>query len=96
MSGGLAFVLDRSRTFARRCNVEGLELLPLDDGDAWLVQGLVQRHVELTGSPLGARVLAAWELVRPQFVKVLPVEYKEALERRRERARVAAVANAAQ
>jgi glutamate synthase (NADPH/NADH) large chain len=96
MSGGLAFVLDRARTFARRCNVDGIELLPLDDGDAWLVQGLVQRHVELTGSPLGARVLAAWELLRPQFVKVLPLEYKKALERRRELARAAAAANAAE
>ncbi|MBM4282458.1 MAG: glutamate synthase large subunit, partial [Deltaproteobacteria bacterium] len=95
MSGGLAFVLDRARTFARRCNVHGIELLTLDDGDAWLVQGLVQRHVELTGSPLGARVLAAWELLRPQFVKVLPVEYKRAIESRREQARAAATANAA-
>jgi glutamate synthase (NADPH/NADH) large chain len=96
MSGGLAFVLDRSRTFSRRCNTEGIELLPLDDSDAWLVQGLVQRHVELTGSPLGARVLAAWEILSPQFVKVLPVEYKKALERRREQARAAALAPAAQ
>jgi glutamate synthase (NADPH/NADH) large chain len=96
MSGGLAFVLDRNRTFGRRCNPDGLELHPLDDGDAWLVQGLVERHVQLTGSPLGARVLAAWEILRPQFVKVLPVEYKKALERRRELARAAAVASAAQ
>jgi glutamate synthase (NADPH/NADH) large chain len=96
MSGGLAFVLDRERTFARRCSVEGIELLGLDDGDAWLVQGLVQRHVELTGSPLGVRVLAAWEVMRPQFVKVLPVEYKRALERRRELTRGAVIPNAAQ
>jgi glutamate synthase domain-containing protein 3 len=96
MSGGLAFVLDRGATLARRCNPAGVELLSLDDSDAWLVQGLVQRHVELTGSPLGARVLAAWELLSPQFVKVLPVEYKKALERRRDLARAAALAPAAQ
>ena len=94
MSGGLAFALDRERTFGRRCNKDGIELLPLDESDAWLVQGLVARHAELTGSPLARRLLDGWDLHASSFVKVLPSEYKRVLEKRREQAQKAALAAA--
>ena len=94
MSGGLAFVLDRERAFDRRCNKDGIELHPLDESDAWLVQGLIARHVELTKSPLGRKVLDAWDMHATSFVKVLPVEYKRVLDKRREQAAQAALAAA--
>jgi glutamate synthase (NADPH/NADH) large chain len=94
MSGGLAFVLDPKHTLPQRANLQTIELLALDDDDAWLVQGLLERHFELTGSVLARKTLASFEIARAQFVKVLPHDYKRALELRKLRAKEAAAAAA--
>ena len=52
MSGGIAYVFDPDRTFADRVNGELVELESLlAESDLWLVQGLIERHVQLTGAP---------------------------------------------
>jgi glutamate synthase (NADPH/NADH) large chain/glutamate synthase (ferredoxin) len=76
MSGGIAYVLDEDGGFAARCNRELVDLEELDDGDAALVETLVREHLERTGSPVAARVLAE----RPTFVKIMPRDYRKALE----------------
>ena len=43
------------------------------------MQNLVARHVELTGSRLGARLLSDWPSTGSQFTKVMPRDYKRAL-----------------
>lgn len=40
---------------------------------------LIERHKEMTGSTLAARMLAEWQNVKQRFVKVFPVEYRKAL-----------------
>ena len=57
MSGGIAYVLDEDGGFAGRCNTELVELDALEEGDAAIVRGLVEEHLERTGSPVAARVL---------------------------------------
>ena len=42
---------------------------------------VVQEHVSRTGSPLGESVLAEWDDVQSRFVKVMPHDYRAALER---------------
>jgi glutamate synthase (ferredoxin) len=92
MSGGVAYVLDADGSFARRCNKAMVDLERLDDPDnaeeAALVMALVGRHVELTGSSLGARILGDWDRQAPRFVKVMPRDYKRVL---KAQARAAAV-----
>ncbi|WNG40023.1 glutamate synthase large subunit [Archangium violaceum] len=84
MSGGLAFVLDRERSFRERCNLEMVELESLvDESEIWLVHGMIERHLHHTGSALARRVLDNWELMVPQFVKVMPTDYKRVLQARR-------------
>jgi glutamate synthase (NADPH/NADH) large chain len=84
MSGGTAYVLDRERAFRSRCNMEMVELESLvDESDLWLVRGLIERHLHHTGSALARRVLDNWEHLVPQFVKVMPVDYKRVLQARR-------------
>ncbi|WP_434383501.1 glutamate synthase large subunit [Melittangium boletus] len=84
MSGGLAFVLDRDRSFRARCNLEMVELESLvDESELWLVHGMIERHLHHTGSTLARRVLDNWELMVPQFVKVMPTDYKRVLQARR-------------
>lgn len=87
MSGGVAYVLDRERQLKERVNRDMVELEPIDpETDGWLVRGLLETHVALTSSPLGKRVLAQWDLILPDFVKVMPIEYKRLLQQQRTQA----------
>ncbi|RMH43642.1 MAG: glutamate synthase large subunit [Deltaproteobacteria bacterium] len=84
MSGGMAFVFDRDRSFRDKCNLGMVELESLvDESDLWLVYHLIEDHVRHTGSPLGQRVIDNWEHLVSQFVKVMPTEYKRVLQARR-------------
>ena len=81
MSGGVAYVLDAAGDFRLRCNHELVELEPLEHlEDIELVRSLVHRHVEYTSSDHGARILAGWSRSVAMFVKVMPRDYKRALE----------------
>jgi len=82
MSGGIAFVLDRDQLFDTRCNLELVDLEPVDSvEDELLLKGLIETHAKLTGSQYSARIIEDWQEVLPQFVKVVPVEYRKALAR---------------
>jgi glutamate synthase (NADPH/NADH) large chain len=84
MSGGTAFVFDPAQTFRSRCNLDMIELEPLvDESDLWLVQGLIEDHVRLTGSARGRKLLDTWDHIAARFVKVMPTEYKRVLELRK-------------
>jgi glutamate synthase (NADPH/NADH) large chain len=84
MSGGTAYVFDRTRTFKQRCNPEMVELESLvDESEIWLVYGLIERHLNLTGSPLARRILDNWEHLVSSFVKVMPTDYRRVLQARR-------------
>ena len=80
MSGGIAYVLDEDGTFEIRCNRELVGLEPVAGGDAETLRALVEEHGRRTGSPVAARLLAAWEATLERFVKVIPHDYKRALE----------------
>jgi glutamate synthase domain-containing protein 3 len=81
MSGGLAYVFDEQGEFARvRCNQAGVDLEPLfERDDLLLLEGLIRKHVEYTGSALGKRMLEHWSGNLKNFVKVFPHEYKRIL-----------------
>jgi glutamate synthase domain-containing protein 3 len=82
MSGGYAFVLDEDGSFDRRCNLTTIDLEPVIEAeDIDLLRSLIEEHVQLTGSPLGQRILDHWNDKLPQFVKVFPMEYRKALGR---------------
>jgi len=85
MSGGFAFVLDADGKFRKRCNQEmvGLEGV-IDESDIDLLRGMVEAHVEHTGSQLGTRILENWDLYLTRFVKIMPTEYRRVLQRRAE------------
>jgi glutamate synthase (ferredoxin) len=82
MSGGSAYVFDEDGDFRLRCNLEMVGLEPLEaPEDVELVRSLLQRHLQHTGSPVAKRILERWDSCRPSFVKVMPHDYKRALER---------------
>jgi glutamate synthase domain-containing protein 2/glutamate synthase domain-containing protein 1/glutamate synthase domain-containing protein 3 len=84
MSGGIAYVLDDDGTFAERCNTELVGLEALEAADARVVRELVSEHELRTESPVAARLLDDWDNAVLAFVKVMPHDYREALERHRD------------
>jgi glutamate synthase (ferredoxin) len=81
MSGGMAFVLNADGGFGRRCNLELVDLEPLErPEDVELVGELLARHARYTGSELAARLLCDWSVTAGLFVKVMPRDYRRALE----------------
>ncbi|MGB2710224.1 MAG: glutamate synthase large subunit, partial [Conexibacter sp.] len=91
MSGGVAYVFDERRDFARSCNAELVDLDPLDEHDEAELKDLVTEHAARTGSPVAQRMLDEWDDAVRRFVKVMPRDYKRALA-----ARAAAEADAAE
>ena len=81
MSGGIAYVLDRDGDFHIHCNQEQCDLERLKDPVEVLeVKGMIQRHAEYTGSELALEILEGWENMLPQFVKVMPQDYRRILD----------------
>ena len=82
MSGGIAYVLDKKGQFKELlCNRELVEIESISQKDDHILQRLVNKHHQYTNSRLAYRILHQWENHRPLFVKVIPTEYKKALER---------------
>jgi glutamate synthase (NADPH/NADH) large chain len=95
MSGGMAYVLDEAGNFAERCNMEmvELEMLKTDGGvdkasvaedlmqyDETRLKNMIENHRRYTNSAVAIRILENWESVRDKFVKIMPIDYKRALE----------------
>ncbi|HSO20505.1 MAG TPA: hypothetical protein VLT88_13665, partial [Desulfosarcina sp.] len=83
MSGGIAYVLDLDGGFARhRINREMVELETLEnDTDIAELREMITDHLKYTGSAPARRILADWDAMVSRFVKVMPVDYKRALQR---------------
>jgi glutamate synthase (ferredoxin) len=85
MSGGIAYVLDEAGDFATHCNLDMVSLEKLVDQDEIeMVWKLIQRHQTYTRSERAAKVLGDWKNLVPKFVKVLPKDYKRAMEKMKE------------
>ncbi len=94
MSGGVAYVIDATHEFRNgRCNMESVELLPVDQDDNILeLQTMIENHLQFTGSRAARWILENWEVALADFVLVMPVEYRNALKRLAEEAAPMAIA----
>jgi glutamate synthase domain-containing protein 2/glutamate synthase domain-containing protein 3 len=82
MSGGIAFVLDESQLFDTRCNLDMVDLEPVaDENDKTLLHTLIGNHARYTQSRFSQKILSDWTEMLPRFVKVMPIDYKKALDR---------------
>ena len=85
MSGGVAFVLDEAGRFETLCNMDMVGLEPVEsEDDVELLRGMVERHLEWTGSERARRVLDEWDEILPSFVKVMPNDLKRVMQERQE------------
>jgi glutamate synthase (NADPH/NADH) large chain len=81
MSGGIAYILNTDGKFAYFCNCGMVELTPIFEyEDQHFVKTLLEKHLLYTGSAVAEHVLEHWHVFMPQFIKVMPLEYKRALQ----------------
>ena len=86
MSGGVAYVLDEHQLFDTLCNLDMVDLESIwREQDQQLLHDLITRHWKWTGSERAKRILGNWDEMAGKFVKVIPIDYRKALERLRER-----------
>ena len=80
MSGGIAYILDRDGDFHVRCNQDQCSLESLADTEEIEdIRKMIHRHAEYTHSSLAWEILADWNEIVSQFVKVMPDDYKRIL-----------------
>jgi glutamate synthase (NADPH/NADH) large chain len=80
MSGGIAYVLDLNDDFDFYCNKDMVELSNVSDyEDVKELQWLIEKHLFHTRSRMAETILVNWEEYAGKFVKVLPLEYKKAI-----------------
>jgi len=83
MSGGIAYILDLAGDFSEHCcNHELVDLEEVvDPKDVDELRALIEQHKRYTGSAVAAKILDDWEEFLPKFIKIMPRDYKLALER---------------
>lgn len=81
MSGGIAYVLDETDTFAGRCNKEMVEIDSLEDPiEIRQLKEMILKHYKYTESSLAERILLNWSELVPKFARVMPRDYKRMLQ----------------
>jgi len=81
MSGGIAYVLDEVGDFTSRVNKQMVDIESLSDAaEIEKVRGMVERHRELTGSARARHVLENWSDMVARFVRIVPRDFKRAVE----------------
>ncbi|MDD5537712.1 MAG: glutamate synthase large subunit [Candidatus Omnitrophica bacterium] len=81
MSGGIAYVYDKDGDFRRYCNLGMVDLEPIvRQEDVATIRGLLEKHVQFTESTVAMEILDNWAQELKKFVRVMPLEYKLAME----------------
>ncbi len=88
MSGGIAYVYDVDGRFASLCNMDMIDLDPLNEEDAAEMKDMVLQHHQFTGSKVAEFVLSDFENQLRNFVKVFPKDYKKVLLEKRVPAKI--------
>jgi glutamate synthase (NADPH/NADH) large chain len=97
MSGGVAYIYDPNKTFQNYCNLSMVTLdkvekenvetdIPkhLNLADEIILKTLIENHCQYTKSNIAKNILNQWDAELENFVKVMPIEYKRALNEMKE------------
>ena len=84
MSGGTAYVLDEMQLFDTLCNLDMVELESVwQPDDKEILRDLIERHLKWTASKRARYILDTFSDMVGKFVKVIPIDYRMALEKMR-------------
>ncbi len=85
MSGGVAYIFDENQLFDTNCNLEMVDIESVvDEEDQKFLYKTIEKHIEYTDSSVARDLLKNWEESLPLFVKVMPLDYRRALEKIKE------------
>ena len=75
MTGGVAYVYDKAETLDLNCNLDSVDLFPVEEGseEEKELLALLDEHISRTGSPKAKRLVGDWANARPYFSKVQPI-----------------------
>ncbi|MBO3697418.1 glutamate synthase large subunit [Roseivirga sp. E12] len=83
MSGGVAYVFARDFEFSQRCNMELVLLEQPEEDDFSMLRTMLEKHQRYTNSVKAFEILADWKVSKHHFIKVIPVEYKRVMMKKR-------------
>lgn len=81
MSGGIAYVFDKDKMLESRLNKEMVEIEQLDENDDEELRGFIRDQFRHTGSMNALALLQNWNESSKLFKKVIPTEYKIAMQK---------------
>lgn len=81
MSGGVAYIYKSTNFDKRNFNSEMIEFEDPSSQDLDLVKKLIENHFTYTSSKIAERFLNNWNKESKNFIKIMPTEYKLALEK---------------
>jgi glutamate synthase domain-containing protein 3 len=83
MSGGVAYIYDAKGTFKKNCNMEMVMFDEMEQGEEDIIRKMVTEHFNFTGSDVASALLKNWSTDFHKFVKVMPMDYKAALQKKK-------------
>ena len=81
MSGGIAYIYKNEQFSKNKFNMEMIDLESIKDQDEDIISDMLENHFSNTNSKIAKMILSKWGKEKINFVKVMPKEYKIALER---------------
>ena len=81
MSGGIAYIYNERGYFdEKKFNLEMVELESLKKEDIKILKKFIQNHSNYTNSSVAKKIMKSWNKEIKNFIKVMPSDYKKALE----------------
>jgi len=81
MSGGIAYIYDEHNNFDKSdVNFEMVEFEEIEEKDEKQIYQLIKNHKKYTSSKKATSILNNWNQNKNRFIKIMPSEYKKALE----------------
>ena len=84
MSGGVAYILKTTNFSDKNFNMEMINFEKVDSQDSDLIYNLLKNHYSNTSSKIAENLISNWNSKKKSFIKIMPIEYKAALEKLKE------------
>ncbi|MBL6654768.1 MAG: glutamate synthase large subunit [Flavobacteriaceae bacterium] len=81
MSGGIAYIYKEDKRSIENFNMEMIDLEKPNIQDEDIIYEMLENHFSNTNSAVAEKILSNWKNEKKNFIKVMPKEYKIALER---------------
>ncbi|MDC0034291.1 glutamate synthase large subunit, partial [Flavobacteriaceae bacterium] len=81
MSGGIAYIYINEQFSKNKFNMEMIDLESIKEQDEDIISDMLENHFSNTNSKIAKMILSKWSKEKNNFIKVMPKEYKIALER---------------